>query len=78
MLDVDELTNGDIFGEYASILKESIKFTAITAVQTECYVVDRKDFMKLGKETAEHFMHYSKHMPSDCDLRTSLIESIRW
>jgi hypothetical protein len=78
LLEVDELTNGDVFAEYASILKEAIKFTVVTAIPTECYIIDRKDFMKLGKEAAEHFLHYSKMMPSDADLRRALIESYRW
>lgn len=30
LLEIDELTNGDCFGDYASILKEPIKYSVVT------------------------------------------------
>ena len=78
LLEVDELTNGDVFAEYACILKEPIKFTVVTAIPTDCIVIDRSDFFSLGQDTIEHFLHYSKMTPSDIDLRRALVESYRW
>jgi CRP-like cAMP-binding protein len=49
LLELDELTNGDCFGEYAAILKEPIRFSVVTMIPTEVFVVDVGDFFSLGK-----------------------------
>lgn len=37
LLEVDELTNGDCFGDYASILKEPIKYSVVTVIPCEVF-----------------------------------------
>jgi CRP-like cAMP-binding protein len=56
LLEVDELTNGEVFGEFACILKEKIQYTALTAVPTEVIVIERTNFIPLGKEKVEFFL----------------------
>ena len=48
LLEVDELMNGDIFGEQAAFLKEPIQFSVVTTMPTEVYIIQDQDFMKFG------------------------------
>jgi hypothetical protein len=78
LLEVDELTNGEVFGEFACILKEKIQYTALTAIPTEVIIVERTNFIPLGKEKVEFFLGHSKLIPTDIDLRKAIIEGFRW
>ena len=78
LLEVDEFTNGDCFAEYAAILKEPIKFSVITAIPSEVFIVDIGDFFSLGKKTAEAFLGFSKVIPDDESLRRALVETTKW
>lgn len=78
LLEVDELTTGDIFAEYSAILKEPIQFSVVTVVPTEVFVVDIHDFFCLGRKMAEAFLGFSKVIPDDVTLRRALIETIKW
>lgn len=78
LLEVDELTNGDCFGDYASILKEPIKYSVVTVIPCEVFACQISDFMVLGRNFAEAFLKFSKVMPQDIDLRKALIEMQKW
>ena len=78
LLEVDELTNGDCFGDYASILKEPIKYSVVTVIPCEVFACHISDFMLLGRNFAEAFLRFSKVMPLDIDLRKALIEMQKW
>lgn len=78
LLEIDELSCGDCFAEYASILKESIQYSVITAIPSEIYHLDIDDFALLGKEFAESLLRFSKIIPLDRDLRRANIEMNRW
>ena len=56
MLEVDELTNGDVFVDYAAILKEPIKFSVVAIIPAEVFIIDIGDFAHLGKSFAEAFL----------------------
>jgi CRP-like cAMP-binding protein len=56
LLEVDELTNGDVFGDYAAILKEPIKFSVVAIIPAEVFIIDIGDFAHLGKSFAEAFL----------------------
>jgi len=76
--EIDELTNGDTFGEYAAILKEQIKYSAVTCMPTEVITVDIIDFVALGRDFGEAIIKFSKVVPEDKELRRALIEMNRW
>lgn len=78
LLEVDEFTNGDCFAEYAAILKEPIKFSVITAIPSEVFIVDIGVFFSVGKNTAEAFLGFSKVIPDDESLRRALVETTKW
>lgn len=78
LLEIDELTNGDCFGDYATILQEPIKYSVVTVIPAEVFIVDKGEFMGLGKDFAESFIRFSKMTPDDKDLRRALIEMNRW
>ena len=78
LLEVDELTNGDVFGDYAAILKEPIKFSVVTIIPAEVFIIDIGDFAHLGKSFAEAFLQFSKVVPEDIDLRQALVEMNKW
>jgi len=78
LLEIDELTNGDTFGEYAAILKEPIKYSAVTCMPTEVITVDIIDFILLGRDFGEAIIKFSKMIPEDKELRRALIEMNRW
>ena len=65
LLEIDELTNGDSFAEYAAILKEQIQYSVITCMPSEVITVDIDDFKKLGKNFAEAIIKFSKVIPED-------------
>ena len=79
LLEIDELTSGDCFADYAAILKESIKYSVVTIIPTEVFVVQITDFISILKEKfAEAFLKFSKVTPSDIDLRRALVEMQKW
>ena len=78
LLEIDELTNGDCFADYATILSEPIKYSVVTLIPSEVFIVDRTEFESLGKDFAESFLRFSKMTPDDKDLRRALIEMNRW
>lgn len=78
LLEIDELTNGDSFAEYAAILKEPIKYSVITAMPSEVLIVDINDFATLGKDFAESIIKFARSVPEDSELRRALIEMNRW
>ena len=78
MLEVEELTNGDFFAEYAAILKEPVKFSVVTVAPSEVFVLDVGDFFQLGKGFTEAFLKFSKVIPDDVDLRKALVEMNKW
>jgi len=78
LLEIDELTNGDCFADYAAILKEPIKYSVVTIIPSEVFRVDIGEFITLGKDFAESFLRFSKMTPDDVDLRRALIEMNRW
>ena len=64
LLEIDELTSGDCFADYAAILKESIKYSVITIIPTEVFILQITDFMSILKEKfAEAFLNFSKVTP---------------
>ena len=77
-MEIDELSCGDCFAEYASILKEAIQYSVITAIPSEIYSLDIDDFALLGRDFAESFLRFSKMIPTDRDLRRANIEMNRW
>ena len=79
LLEIDELTSGDCFADYAAILKESIKYSVITIIPTEVFILQITDFMSILKEKfAEAFLNFSKVTPQDKDLRKALVEMQKW
>ena len=78
LLEIDELTNGDCFGDYASILKEPIKYSVVTVIPSEVFACHITDFMILGRNFAEAFLKFSKVVPLDVDLRKALVEMQKW
>jgi hypothetical protein len=53
LLELDEMHNGDFFGEDCLVLNKSIKHSMITAMPSEILTLDKHDFMQLGKEVQE-------------------------
>ena len=49
LLEIDDLTNGDVFAEDAIIMKQPIRHSIITAIPSEIFMLDMHDFMKLDK-----------------------------
>lgn len=78
LLEIDDLACGDCFGEYASILKENVQYSVVTAIPTEVYSIDLDDFALLGRDFAESILKFAKAVPSDIDLRRAFIEMNRW
>ena len=46
LLEVDELINGDNFGEMSMIGKSRIEYSVITSIPTEVYVLEEYELMK--------------------------------
>ena len=78
LLEIDDLACGDCFADYASILRENIQYSVITAIPSEVYSVDLDDFAKLGRDFAENILKFAKTVPPDLDLRRAFIEMNRW
>ena len=78
LLEVDELTNGDSFADYSSLLKEPITYSIITIIPCEVFACHISDFMIMGRNFAESFLKFSKVLPSDVELRRALVESQKW
>lgn len=78
LLELDEMQNGDFFGDSCLIMKEPIKHSLITAMPTEILTLDMHDFMGLTKEVHEHSLLLGKAYPDDLDLRKAFIEMNRW
>ena len=78
LLEVDELTNGDSFADYSSLLKEPIAYSIITDLPSEVFVCHISDFMIMGRNFAESFLKFSKVLPADIELRRALVESQKW
>ena len=78
LLELDELCNGDFFGDDCVILKKPIRHSMITGLPTEIITLDTHDFMALGKELHEHCLLVQKTYPDDIDLRRAFIEMNRW
>ena len=49
LLEVDELINGDNFGEMSMIEKSRIEYSAITIIPTELYVLEEYEILKHDK-----------------------------
>ena len=49
LLEIDDLSNGDVFAEEAIILKQPIKHSIITAIPSEIFMLDMHDFLRLPK-----------------------------
>lgn len=48
-MEIDDLSNGDVFAEDSIILKGPIKHTVITSIPSEIFMLDMHDFLKLEK-----------------------------
>ena len=61
------------------MLKESIKYSVVTIIPTEVFIVQITDFVTILKEKfAEAFLKFSKVTPADTDLRKALVEMQKW
>jgi CRP-like cAMP-binding protein len=49
LLEIDDLTNGDCFGEDAILSKKAIRHSIVTVIPTEIFMLDMHDFLKLDK-----------------------------
>jgi CRP-like cAMP-binding protein len=78
LLELDEMHNGDFFGDACLVLKEPIKHSLITAMPTEMLTLDIHDFLALPKELHENSLLMQKAYPDDSDLRRAFIEMNRW
>lgn len=78
MLEVDELHNGDFFGDDCVIVRKPIKHSLVTAMPSEILTLDAHDFMQLDKDIHEHCLLLQKSYPDDSDLRRAFIEMNRW
>lgn len=78
MLELDDLFNGDFFGDDCLILKKPIRHSMVTAMPSEILTLDIHDFMQLGKDVHEHCLLAQKSYPEDSDLRRAFIEMSRW
>lgn len=80
LLEVDELINGDNFGEMSMINKSSVEYSAITSIPTEVYILEEYELLKHEKCSLifKTFEKNAKQFPSDMDLRKSLIEMNKW
>ena len=54
LLEVDELHNGDFFGDDCVIVKTPIKHSLVTAMPTEILTLDAHDFLQMNKEVHHH------------------------
>eukprot|EP00347_Sterkiella_histriomuscorum_P006322 403353199 len=78
LLEIDDLSNGDVFAEDSIILKQPIKHSIITAIPSEIFMLDMHDFLKLHKSIIDSFLQFSKQYPEDKDLRRAFIEMNKW
>jgi hypothetical protein len=78
LLEVDELHNGDFFGDDCVIVRKPIKHSLVTAMPSEILTLDAHDFMQLDKDIHEHCLLLQKSYPDDSDLRRAFIEMNRW
>ena len=80
LLEVDELINGDNFGEMSMINKSRIEYSVITSIPTEVYVLEEYELMKHDKsdQIYKNLAKNAKQFPADIDLRKSLIEMNKW
>ena len=80
LLEVDELINGDNFGEMSMIGKSRIEYSAITVIPTEIYVLEEYEILKHEKSATifKNLKQNAKQFPADIDLRKSLIEMNKW
>ncbi len=51
LLEIDDLSNGDIFAEDSILLKYPIKHSVVTTIPSEIFMLDMHDFLKLDKVT---------------------------
>ncbi len=58
LLEIDDLSNGDLFADEAIILKQPIKHSIITSIPSEIFMLDMHDFLKLDKVSN----HLEKHV----------------
>ena len=54
LLEVDELHNGDFFGDDCVIVKTQMKHSLVTAMPTEILTLDAHDFLQMNKEVHNH------------------------
>ena len=54
LLELDEICNGDFFGDDCVILKKPIRYSMITSMPSEILTLDMHDFMTLDKHIHEH------------------------
>ena len=78
LLELDDLYNGDFFGDDCLILRKPISHSMVTAMPSEILTLDIHDFMALNKEVHEHCLLLQKAYPDDSDLRKAFIEMNRW
>lgn len=89
LLEIDELGNGDTFGDDVVIFKYPIKHSVVTMIPSEIFMLDGHDFLNLDKVTLffilihkqsirDSFIKFQKPYPDDKDLRRAFIEMNRW
>ena len=80
LLEVDELINGDNFGEMSMLEKSRVDFSAITIIPTQVYVLEEYEILKLefAQTIFKNLRLNAKQFPADIDLRKSLIEMNKW
>lgn len=79
LLEIDDLSNGDTFGEDSILLKQPMRHSVVTTIPTEIFMLDMHDFLKLDKDLIiDNFLNFTKPYPDDSDLRRAFIEMNKW
>lgn len=60
LLEIDDLSNGDTFGDDSILLKQPIRHSVVTTIPSEIFMLDLHDFLKLDKvEIIFHCVEYN-------------------
>lgn len=74
LLDIDELSSGDCFGDYEAFHNLPMGYNVITTLPSEAYVVNMFEFKQLDRSIYTELKRFAKPYSVDKELRRSHLE----
>ena len=74
LLDIDELGQGDCFGDYDVFHEQKMSYSVITTLPSEAYVVSLFEFKKIDEAIYNELKRFAKPYSNDKELRRGFLE----